>query len=941
MRCAVLWWSRGQAGLLLPAYEEPCLVMWQCWPSAAAFSVLLHHLVRPGAVAQLIEDTSTTTQAISVVFRPSLLQDDTSTTSTTSTTTFVEETTQAPEVAKTFRLDGVALAASLGSSLVCSACVVLVIWRVCCAAKSGRGTARQTHTEPPLMSVAPTGRSSKGSSVSAQVLPAAAVESPHPKEEDDLQHIAAPEPLGQQAGGEGHQQFSENPMEDPRIEELNLAIEAQDIERLDLALTGARQVSTHAFTRLLERLLERGEQLLADLRRKENLEASMRQAVQRRNKAELEKSLPAARLVHEFPPELLDRAERVLSDLKAEAAHNARQGVEMALRAAIIEGDLESLEKLLVEAVESGVGQDVVLAASEHIEKLQAEAAHNARQGVEMALRAAIIEGDLESLEKLLVEAVESGVGQDVVLAASEHIEKLQAKRDLERAMREAMEAGDLDRLIDLLSRSLEVAVSIDVIEQAEAVIETLKRMREIEADLRAALMDQDSERIHAQLQAARQAKLSCQLIEEAEEVLEQLLDIQIQVRSAIKARNLAALQRSLIPIRATGAFASLLVEARQAEITLLEEVLEEELRSALDCGSDLVLLCELVIRAEAFQFMRLQSSALREAAELLSKHFTRRSVEVNWNATSRARPWRAKGIDWELNPIVQVSVCEGESQGGVHRVHAFLEDLDSQNADALSADQKYGFAVTSNPSSMSHCTALVPGGPVLAEAELGDNFIAKSAFDLQCSDKKLFLESGAEAARTAYAIASLKDDVQRGGRARFHFWSEVELRVEALPSLGERWEAVQVLDAEWQPCEEEPGRPQDNAAAWLASNPVFEISFSHPGRAVLVAVLLPLRECKAKLHILKLKDGHMHLTPNSFDVIAQGENSHSACQKEIAVHAELDEDDAMLGPFFVVPSLDSASTQAETFQLQLRGPQMEVARVSSSSLRDDGLVLE
>eukprot|EP00930_Biecheleria_cincta_P065834 TRINITY_DN5174_c0_g1_i1.p1 TRINITY_DN5174_c0_g1~~TRINITY_DN5174_c0_g1_i1.p1 ORF type:complete len:887 (+),score=184.58 TRINITY_DN5174_c0_g1_i1:46-2706(+) len=886
MRCAVLWWSRGQAGLLLPAYEEPCLVMWQCWPSAAAFSVLLHHLVRPGAVAQLIEDTSTTTQAISVVFRPSLLQDDTSTTSTTSTTTFVEETTQAPEVAKTFRLDGVALAASLGSSLVCSACVVLVIWRVCCAAKSGRGTARQTHTEPPLMSVAPTGRSSKGSSVSAQVLPAAAVESPHPKEEDDLQHIAAPEPLGQQAGGEGHQQFSENPMEDPRIEELNLAIEAQDIERLDLALTGARQVSTHAFTRLLERLLERGEQLLADLRRKENLEASMRQAVQRRNKAELEKSLPAARLVHEFPPELLDRAERVLSDLKAEAAHNARQGVEM-------------------------------------------------------ALRAAIIEGDLESLEKLLVEAVESGVGQDVVLAASEHIEKLQAKRDLERAMREAMEAGDLDRLIDLLSRSLEVAVSIDVIEQAEAVIETLKRMREIEADLRAALMDQDSERIHAQLQAARQAKLSCQLIEEAEEVLEQLLDIQIQVRSAIKARNLAALQRSLIPIRATGAFASLLVEARQAEITLLEEVLEEELRSALDCGSDLVLLCELVIRAEAFQFMRLQSSALREAAELLSKHFTRRSVEVNWNATSRARPWRAKGIDWELNPIVQVSVCEGESQGGVHRVHAFLEDLDSQNADALSADQKYGFAVTSNPSSMSHCTALVPGGPVLAEAELGDNFIAKSAFDLQCSDKKLFLESGAEAARTAYAIASLKDDVQRGGRARFHFWSEVELRVEALPSLGERWEAVQVLDAEWQPCEEEPGRPQDNAAAWLASNPVFEISFSHPGRAVLVAVLLPLRECKAKLHILKLKDGHMHLTPNSFDVIAQGENSHSACQKEIAVHAELDEDDAMLGPFFVVPSLDSASTQAETFQLQLRGPQMEVARVSSSSLRDDGLVLE
>lgn len=393
--------------------------------------------------------------------------------------------------------------------------------------------------------------------------------------------------------------------------------------------------------------------------------------------------------------------------------------------------------------------------------------------------------------------------------------------------------------------------------------------------------------------------------------------------------------------MRAIKAFANLLAEARQAEITLLEEVLEEELRSAVDSGSDLVLLCELVIRAESLEFMRLQSSALREAIEILSKHFKRSSVEVSWDSTSRARPWQAKGIDWELNPIVQVSVREGESQG-VHQVHAFLEDLDSHSAAAINGDQKYGFAVTSNPSSMSHCTTLVPGGPVLAEAEIGDYFIAKSAFDLRCSDKKQFLESGAEVARTAYAIASLTDDVQWGGHAKFHFWSEVELRAEALPSLGERWKTSKVLDAEWQPSGGEMGGPRDNAAAWLSSSPVFEIHFSPPELAILVAVLLPKRECKARLHVLKLKDGHMHLTANSFDIIAQGEYSLSDGQTEIVVHVELDEDDAMAGPCFVVPSLDSASPEVEAFQLRLRSnSQMEVERVSPSSLHGGDLVLE
>lgn len=824
-------------------------------------------------MAQLTQDSSTTTSADFNfgVFGSS-----------------VEEPTKPPEVIKVWRLDGVAMSASLGTSLVCSACMVLVLWRVCCAGKSG--TARRKNTERPLTSLFP-----PGDSVNAQVQPAPVPESPESqKQEEGNVQDDAPEPQGNvqdnapepvvvgMQGGEAHQHLAANPMEDARIEELNLAIEAQDIERLEIALSGARRVDTRTFNRLLERLLERGEQLLAELRRKADLEASLRQAAERKNKAELEKLLPVARLVHGFSPELLDVGERALRDVQAEAASNVRQGVEMALRAAIIEGDLESLEQLMAEAKESGVSKDVL-------------------QG------------------------------------ASEHIEKLQAKRDMERAMREAMDAGDLDRLIDLLGRSLEVAVSLDVIEQAEAVIQTLQRMREIEADLRAALKDQDSERIHAQLKAARQAKLSQALIHEAEEELEKILDIQLQVRSAIKARNLSALQRTLISVRANRAWASLLQEARQAEVTLLEQVLEEELRSAIDNGSDLVLLCELVIRAENMQFLREQSTVFREASELLSKRFKLRSVEVSWDASSGARPWQAKGIDWERNPVVQVRVCEGEPQG-VHKVHAFLEDLDSHNDDASSGDDKYGFAVTSNPSSMSYCTTLVPGGPVLAEAEIGDNFIAKSAFDLRSSDLKQFLESGTEVAGTAYAVASLRSDVQRGGRAKFHFLSEVELRVEAVPSLGGRWETSVTLDAEWQPSEEEPCGPLDNAATWLSSNPSFEVSVNQIESAVLVVVLLPPPECKAKLHMLTLKDGHMHLKAGSFDVIAHSENSHSEGRTEIMLCAELDED----GPFFLVPSLDSAPSEAKSFQLQLRSnSQMEVEKVTSNRLIGREIVLE
>lgn len=639
--------------------------------------------------------------------------------------------------------------------------------------------------------------------------------------------------------------------------ELEAAIRAEDLARLDTALTEARKLQNCS-----RALLEQGERILCELRLKVELEAALREAIQKKSLQALQQNIHAAQAVQGFSTQLLEDAMRVLEELqqqqRADALLQRSQELETALRAATIEGDLETLEKLLDEASQHG------------------------------------------------------GVNEEVLQKAQLQLERLRAKAKLEKEIRDAMDSGDLDRLLKLLDQSLHDPVSFDVIQQAEAVVETLQRRRELEIDLESAIADYDVDEIRRLMVSAQRAGISQLLIQKAQRVLAEYDEVESQLRGSIAERNLASLQNTIHLVQAKKKFLSLLKDARASEVLLLEEAMDVELEAAMKAG-DYHVLCQTVIRAEA---LKLDSPTFTAARVRLSERYKRQIMEVGWNVGDEAKPWSESSCSHDLNPTVEISI-QGDTPG-IHEVQCFLEDMDCMDGaaaqSAASGDRKHGFVLIANPQGESSCPTLLPGGPVLASAACNEQGIASSKLELSLGTK-IFLGSGETVAKKVFAVASLQGPVVHGGRARFHFWSAVDLSVKLLPRLHERWAHQKNLGGQWLQAEGSAGGPINDEASWL-SNPQFQVSLEEEHGPLHFAVALRVRACtcKAYLHVVRGEGSHSDLSPRSIEILAQGTHKSFQDLQEITAYIEITDSS---GPCFLVPSLQEHGKGA-SFELEV-----------------------
>eukprot|EP00930_Biecheleria_cincta_P083528 TRINITY_DN73095_c0_g1_i1.p1 TRINITY_DN73095_c0_g1~~TRINITY_DN73095_c0_g1_i1.p1 ORF type:complete len:874 (+),score=176.74 TRINITY_DN73095_c0_g1_i1:83-2704(+) len=649
-------------------------------------------------------------------------------------------------------------------------------------------------------------------------------------------------------------------------EELEAAIDAKDLRRLDNVLTEARKSNTCS-----RGLLDRGAQLLAELHLRAELEAALREAMKEKNLQALQQNVHAAQAMQTFPTKLLEDASRMLEELQ---------------------------------------------------KQLQAESSSQRCEDLETALRAAMIEGDLEALENLFAESSQHGVNKEVLQRAASQIEQLRRKTKLENALRDAMDSGDLDKLLELLSQCLHDPVSFDIIEQAEAVVAALQRNKEIEINLQTAIDNDDMDGIRRLLVSAKQAHISRLLIEKAENVLADYHEVEMHVRASIKERNLVSLKKCIRLVQAKNRFSTLLEDAKQSEAAILKESIDIEITAAV-AAKDYPLLCELVIRAEA---LKLESPGVTAAAELLSKHLKRESIEVSWNLGDEAIPWDESSCSSDLNPTVEISI-RGNTPG-MHEVQCFLEDVDCAAVQSAAAygDQIHGFVLLANPHAHSSCPTLIPGGPVLASAACDEQGVACAKLELS-TGTKIFLGSGEGTTRKVFAVASLLGPVVHGGRARFHFWAAVDLCVKLLPSLHERWAYQMSLGGQWLLPSSSAGGPISDEGAWL-SNPQFQVSLEQPGPLQLAAVLnVRACPCKAYLHVVQGEGSSSYLAPRSIEILAQGTHKTFEDVQEIVVYIEIEDS---TGPFFLVPSLKYPGKGA-SFDLQvLSNAKLQVQQVRS-----------
>lgn len=625
--------------------------------------------------------------------------------------------------------------------------------------------------------------------------------------------------------------------------ELQAAIKAEDLARLETSLTEARKLQNCP-----RALLEQGQQLLSNLRLKAELEAALREAMQKKSPQALQQNIHAAQAVQGFSTQLLQDAMRVLEELQQQRG----QDLETALRAATIEGDLQTLQNLLDEASQHG------------------------------------------------------GVSQEVLQKAESQLERLRAAAKLEKEIHDAMDSGDLDKLLELLAQSLHDPVSFDIIQQAEAVVETLQRRKELEKSLEAAIADSDVDEIRRLLLSAqRGAGISQLLIQNAESVLAEYDELHAQLRGATTERNLAFIKHTVGVIEAKNKFMPLLKDAKETEALFLKEAMDMELEAAMKAG-DYPKLCETVIRGEA---LGSDSSTFTAATALLSERFKRQVMEVSWNVGDEAKPWSESSCSHDLNPTVEISIQE--DMPGIREVQCFLEDLD-QGSD--SADRKHGFVLIANPHGESSCPTLIPGGPVIASAACNEEGIASSKLELS-SGTKIFLGSGEAISKKVFAVASLQGPVLHGGRARFHFWSAVDLSVKLLPSLRDRWAYQKTLGGQWLQAAGSAGGPINDEASWLA-NPQFQVSLEEESGPLHFAAVLRVRACTCRsyLHVVQGEGSHSDLTPRSIEILAQG--THKSCEdlQEITAYVEITDSS---GPAFLVPSLQEHGKGA-SFELQV-----------------------